>query len=169
MKSAIMMASLSCLLNNQAQAEIVIPAKCVEQAPSFGRTVQGAMSFDQTKEVIVDKMPAEFTPMSYNLCLSEASRQLMSFQWTYANENKSKQYRMTRVGMEGGTCFDFDIADVDRGNFDFAKVFRDDTMITQLALISSDKGKAWTLGPSDSSDEQDYRAEDDHHIVGFWG
>ena len=46
MKSAVMMASVSCLLNELAQAEKVIPAKCIEQAPVFGRTVQGAMSFD---------------------------------------------------------------------------------------------------------------------------
>ena len=93
----------------------------------------------------------------------------MSFQWTYANEDKTKQYRMTRVGMEGGTCFDVDIEDGDRGNFDLAKVFRDQDQITQLVLVSSVARKSWTLGPNVSSDEQDYRAMDGKNIVGFWG
>ena len=168
MKSAVMMASVSCLLNELAQAEKVIPAKCIEQAPVFGRTVQGAMSFDQTKEVIVDKMPVDFTPMSYNKCLNDED-QLLSFQWTYANEDRSKQYRMTRVGKQGDNCLDIDIPDAERGNFDIARMFRDDEKIVKLVLVSSETGNSSALGPKDSNDEKDYFAEEEHNIVGFWG
>lgn len=126
------------------------------------------MNFDQTKEVIVDKMPVDFTPMSYNKCLNDEN-QLLSFQWTYANADRSKQYRMTRVGMQGDNCLDIDIPDEERGNFDIARMFRDDEKIVKLVMVSTETGSSTALGPQDSNDEKDFEAEDEHHIVGFWG
>ena len=76
---------------------------------------------------------------------------------------------MTRVGPEGGKCFDFDIDDADRGHFDVANIFRDEEKISQLVLISTMTRQTWTLGPNDSNSDKNYQAEDDHHIVGFWG
>ena len=171
------MASVSCLLNNLAQAEIVIPSNCIGKYLSrFGREVEGAMSFDQTEEVIVDKMPIDFSPMSYNLCVNDEG-QLKSFQWTYANADRSKQYRMTRVGMKGGNCEDIDIPDHKRGMFDVARVFRDSDQIVKIVLFSTETATSWTLGQADTSDENDQRDyirpddvdEDRYYIVGFWG
>ena len=118
------------------RAEIVIPAKCISQTQPFGRTVGGAIQFDQT-QAIADRLPANFTPFMYNICINNESRQLQSFSWTYSNEDRSKYHSMSRVGPKGGTCFDFKLEDDERGHFDKARTYRDDNKIAQLVLIST--------------------------------
>ena len=71
--------------------------------------------------------------------------------------------------MQGDNCLDIDIPDEERGNFDIARMFRDDEKIVKLVMVSTETGSSTALGPQDSNDEKDFEAEDEHHIVGFWG
>ena len=114
-----------------ARAEIVIPAKCISQTQPFGRTVADAKQFDQT-QAIADRLPANFTPFMYNLCVNNESLELQSFTWTYSNEDGSKYHSMSRVGPEGGICFDFELENEKRGHFDKAWTYRDENIISLL-------------------------------------
>ena len=50
-------------------------------------------------------LPLYFTPTGYEVCVdeSEAGR-LVSFSIEYANENENEQWKLPRIGPEGGEC-----------------------------------------------------------------
>ena len=44
-----------------------------------------------------------------------------------------------------------------------------DEKITQLVLISTQATEAWNLGPTATDSEDDFQAEENQRIIGFWG
>ena len=58
--------------------------------------------------------------------------------------------------MKNDNCLDIDIPDEKRGNFDIARMFRDEEKIVKLVMVSTETGNSSALGPQDSNDEKDY-------------
>mgnify|MGYP000480465155 CR=1 FL=1 len=141
------------------QAEIVIPAICLEKTPSHGVTVvTGDYGFDQT-DAIADKMPASFQPASYNFCVSKSDTlggdvELQSFSLTYASADKSKYYSLSRVGPDGGECFpEVELDDWNEyGHFDIANIAWNEVQVTSLIALFTGSGKSVDIGPPSSSD-----------------
>ena len=81
-------------------------------------------------------MPAYYNPLSYSVCFSDAGKTaLLSFQWTYSNEDNSKTFKQERVGPDGGFCEEIVLKESERIHFDLATVFRDEVKIQKVVLL----------------------------------
>jgi len=71
------------------------------------------------------------------LCLDEETKKLVSFAFTYANDESTKFHSMSRVGPEGGVCLDLQLSD-DRGFPARSYIYRDLERVESLVLITEE-------------------------------